>query len=434
MKSLGRLKLKPMKLSELKPAPYNPRAIKEKNAERLGASLDAFGLVQPIIVNTRTGHVVGGHQRLEALEARGIETTDVVVVDLDDAQERALCIALNNPRAQGHFTAEGLGLLKDLESSLPDLMQTTGLAELGKDFARTFKKSQTDELVEVAPPEPPAKPKTKPGDLWQLGEHRLLCGDSTKAEDVARLMGDRRAAVVVTDPPYAIYGSSTGIASDITDDKMVRPFFRAVLESATRCLESFGHLYVCCDWRSWSSWWEVAKGTGFAPKNMIVWDKGGGLGGMYANAHELLFFASLRPMRRAMTQKISGERNASGSNVWRIGRANRDETGGEREHNAQKPVALFAKAIEGSNTPAGSLVVDLFVGSGTIYAAAEQTGRVAYGMEQDERYCDVAVARWEKLTGKKATRARPPSSKPAKKKSTKKTARKKTARKKGASK
>lgn len=432
MTKLGRMKLEAWKLEDLKHPAFNPRAIKEKNAERLGGSLDEFGLVQPIVVNRKTGDVLGGNQRLEQLRARGVETTDVVVVELDDARARALCLALNNPRAQGHFTAEGLGMLRDLESALPDLVNTTGLAELGKDFAKAFKKTASDEAVEVAPPEPPERPITQPGDVWRLGPHRLMCGDSTKPEDVARLMGDERAAAIVTDPPYAIYGSSTGIASDITDDKMVRPFFRDVLEASTRVLRSFGHLYACCDWRSWSSWWEVAKGTGFAPKNMIVWDKGGGLGGMYANAHELLFFASLRPMRRAMTQKIAGERNVAGSNVWRIGRANLNETGGQREHNAQKPIALFAKAIEGS-TDAGELVVDLFIGSGTAIAAAEQTGRVCYGMEVAPAYCDVAVARWEKLTGKKATRE---GQAPTKKKTArrKKAAKKKTAKKKPAAK
>jgi len=237
------------------------------------------------------------------------------------------------------------------------------------------------------------------GSLQVKSIHRLLCGDSTKAEDVERLMDGVRADAIFTDPPYAIFGSSTGIAADITDDKMVRPFFRDILRTCAVTLKQFGHLYVCCDWRSWASWWEVAKGTGFAPKNMIVWDKAGGLGTMYTNCHELMFFASLKPMREQMTQKISGERTVNGSNIWRINRAGQEEGGGtKRKHNAQKPVELMQTAMKAS-TDQGEIVADFFLGSGSTLIAADHLGRKCYGMEIDPGYCDVIIDRWETLTG-----------------------------------
>ena len=122
---------------------------------------------------------------------------------------------------------------------------------------------------------------TKLGDLWLLGEHKVLCGDATKKEDVEQLMDGQKADMVFTDSPYAIFGSSTGVASDISDDNMVRPFFRDILIASSKILKDFGHVYCCCDWRSWASWWEMAKRTDLDPKNMIVWDKGGGQGAMY---------------------------------------------------------------------------------------------------------------------------------------------------------
>jgi DNA modification methylase len=256
----------------------------------------------------------------------------------------------------------------------------------------------SDELAEL-----PDDPITQPGDLVELGAHRLICGDSTEPAVIDRLLSNGRVDCVVTDPPYAIYGSSTGLASEVADDKMVRPFFRAALKSAARALIPFGHLYVCCDWRSWSSWWEVCKGTGLAPKNMIVWDKGGsGLGNNYANTHELLFYCAAIPRRTRMTVDNPGQRPVLDTNVWRIARV---PSGEERIHNAQKPVELFTRALENSTVP-GERVLDLFAGSGTILVAAEQTERVAFVADSDPAWADAAIARWERLTGKKAKRPR----------------------------
>jgi DNA modification methylase len=230
-----------------------------------------------------------------------------------------------------------------------------------------------------------------------------LCGDTTQADDVAHLMGAETADMVWTDPPYAIYGSSTGIGSDIADDKMVRPFFMEILRVSRDAIKVMGHVYVACDWRSWPSWWEMAKRVeGLTPKNLIVWDKGGsGLGSSYANTYELVGFFSRLPKQTVMTSGFkTGQRQVHASNVVRFDKV----PGGQRDHNDQKPVGLVAGQIELSSDP-GEIVVDWFAGSGTTIVAAEQTGRRCFAMEIEPRYVDVCVKRWEAFTGKKATRA-----------------------------
>jgi len=258
--------------------------------------------------------------------------------------------------------------------------------------------------------EMPAEVSVALGDLYQLGEHRLLVGDCTKLGDVRRLMVGptgplERAVCIVTDPPYAIYGSSSGIESDVADDKMVRPFFRDILTAVVASCEAFAHFYICCDWRSWSSWWEVARGTPCRPKNMIVWDKAGGLGANYANCHELLMFGSLVPMRTTMrTDKgVVGMRTTKGSNIWRINRALRVEGGEKRAHNAQKPAELYERAFENSSEP-GDVVLDLFAGSGTCLIAAQKMGRRCRTMEIEPRWAEYSIARWEAYTGQKAVK------------------------------
>lgn len=188
---------------------------------------------------------------------------------------------------------------------------------------------------------------------------------------------------------------------------MVRPFFRDVVKACVQVLEPFGHAYICCDWRSWPSWWEVAKGTGLVAKNVVVWNKNSsGLGSNYANTHEFIGFFSLVPLREQMTQKIVGIRPVFDVNVWSFDRV-RSTVDEKREHNAQKPADLFARAITNS-APEGGLVVDFFAGSGTTVVAAHQTGRHAAVMEIDPRWCDVTIARWERLTGLKAEKVSGP--------------------------
>ena len=394
---------------DLAPAPRNP---KRHAAAAIEASVQRFGFAEPIVRDERTGRIVSGHGRREVLlemERRGLAAPSGVVLDdrgrwtvpvvsgwrsKDDADAEAFLLAVNRTVEAGGWSEADLGRV------LSDLRASIDMTALGFDraaIARSIKAAQDAAnaalAVEPALPERPKDPITKPGDLWKLGPHRVLCGDSTRADDVARLMDGKRARVVFTDPPYAIYGSSSGLSSSVTDDKIVRPFFRDVLAAAQGATDLFAHVYVCCDWRSWPSWWEASKLTRLAPKNLIVWDKGGaGLGNNWANTYELVGFLVNMPEQRTMESKrVTGMRPVLRSNVVRFDRVR----GPEREHNAAKPVGLCRLFLE-AGSDAGDLALDLFSGSGSTLIGAEQAGRVCNLMEIDPAWVDVTVARFER--------------------------------------
>jgi DNA modification methylase len=197
---------------------------------------------------------------------------------------------------------------------------------------------------------------------------------------------------VVTDPPYAIYGSSTGVSSSVTDDKIVRPFFRSVLLRAEAILRLFGPAFVFCDWRSYPSWWWEAANTHLDVKNLVVWSKNGsGLGNNFANTHELITYCVKMPPQGAMKsgRKTTGIREILSPNVITFDRARGDD----REHNAAKPVGLLVRLIEVS-TDAGAVVVDLFGGSGSTLIACAESGRRAGLVELEPGWCDVIRRRW----------------------------------------
>ena len=380
-------------ISDLIFAEYNPRELTKDQHQDLKDSITRFGLVDPLIVNIhkeRKNILVGGHQRLKIAKELGYKSVSCVEVELTPEKERELNIRLNKNTGQwdwdalaNHFDVGELtewGFTNDdlqfyVDEPLPGLIDE-------------------DEIPEVE------EAVTQAGDMWILGEHKVLCGDATKKEDVGRLMDGQKADMVFTDPPYAIFGSSTGVASDISDDNMVRPFFRDILIAASNILKEFGHAYCCCDWRSWASWWEVAKRTDMEPKNMIVWDKGGGQGAMYTQNHELVGFYTKQPKETALGKKKTGHRTITKypKNVVHINRET-DRHG----HNAAKPIELCTNAIENSSD-SGETCVDFFLGSGTTLIACTKTNRKCYGMEIDPHYCDVIVKRWEEYTGNKAER------------------------------
>lgn len=389
-------------IGDLHQDPANPRRITARRMALLKAQVadDDFARARPVIA-LPDGMIVAGEQRWRARALIGRETCFAFFADLDDAQ-RVEWAARDNNHA-GEWVGDALGEILG-DDRRPDRLALMGFTSEDVDkLVKPAKRGRgsaagADELPDVV-----ADPITRPGDVVRLGAHRLICGDSTDPTVLDRLLAGQRVDVVVTDPPFAIYGSSTGLASEVADDRMVRPFFREALRASARALVPFGHLYVCCDWRSWASWWEVAKGTGLQPKNMIVWDKGGaGLGNNYANTHELLFFASAIPKRTRMTVDNPGQRPVLDTNVWKMARV---PSGEDRIHNAQKPVELVARALTNS-TVAGERVLDLFVGSGTTIIAAEQEDRVAFVADDDPAWCDAAIARWERFTGKTAKRPR----------------------------
>lgn len=383
-------------INKLKPAKYNPRKIDQGQLDSLAEAIKRYGFVQPVVANTNGNVVIGGHQRLKAAKMAGMDTVPVHFVTLDANEEMALNIALN--KIGGDFDQAKLEtVLKDLSLggfSLDDFgaigFNQTELQAIN--LAPTLTANDLKPAGGNLDSEPPKviTPITKTGDVYTIGNHRLVCGDSTDPHTVAKLMDGHQADMVFTDPPYAIFGSSNGLAADICDDKMVRPFFRSILAAIQASLKLYGHSYVFCDWRSWGAWWEECKSTQLAAKNMIVWDKGNGLGAMYTMGHELMLFCTHEPSHSKMRNSNSGQRTISDYNVWKIGRTNHKE----KIHNAQKPVELVERAIKNSSDN-GDRVLDLFGGSGSTMVAAQKIGRSAYLMEYEPNYCDGIVKRMQ---------------------------------------
>lgn len=388
--------------AELVPYAKNARTHSKAQVDQIAESIKRFGFTNPVLIDG-SGGIIAGHGRVLAAKKLKMDSVPTLTIDhLTDDEKRAYVLADNKLALNGGWDESMLA--EELKALGAAQFDTSVIGFTAKELAKLLGEEKAADVDDVPAPETVTDPISKLGDVWKLGDHVLICGDSCADDAPAKLVGKQKAAAVFTDPPYAIYGSATGIAADITDDKMVRPFFKSVIRNITELLQTFGHVYVCCDWRSWASWWEVIKGSGLTVKNMVVWDKGGGLGTMYANAHELIMFGSYVPLQRHMAKKVSGERMVKGQNVWRVNRAGRDETGEERQHNAQKPVELVIIALENSTKP-GEWVVDFFGGSGTTLIACEKLGRRCAMMEVDPRYMDLIITRWQGLTGQKAIHA-----------------------------
>jgi len=383
------MKIATKKLSELKPAQYNPRQISDTAMAGLRASIERFGLVEPIVWNKQTGHIVGGHQRLKVLEEQGVKKTEVVVIDIAESEERALNVTLNNPGITGEFTPDLQAILGDIkldigEDDFCDLRLDDLLDPVLKEG-----KTDPDDIPEVT------EPTVKPGQIWKLGMHRVMCGDSTDAGAVALLMDGMKADMVFTDPPYGIdyipnYSTSNRPYknSAIKGDDKVDISWIELFEAPRR--------YVCTRWDVYPHWLTALSNV----KNLIVWDKGQGAAGnvkSYAPRHEFIIF----------TASDSGEthRDKRQDNLWLVpgfaqftARTKEDTWG---VHPTQKPVQLVENAILDSSH-AGEVVVDPFLGSGSTLIACERTDRACYGMEIDPHYCDVIIKRWEDYTGYKA--------------------------------
>jgi hypothetical protein len=384
---------------QLTPHPLNAN---EGNRGLLDELLRANGMAGAILAQEKTGLIVDGEQRRAVAMERGLLGGPVLWLDIsDDEAVRFLSSWNQSGRAGINNMAKLVTMLKGLAPT-PRGLEGSGfdgddldtmVAHLGfvPDGSGKRLAGDPDEV-----PEPPAEPVTRHGDMWLLGEHRLICADIFDPATLKTLTGGKRAQAVLTDPPFAVYGSSTGVASDVADDAMIQPFFEAMWRVIAGHVTQFGHCYVHCDWRAWAAVWEGGKRAKLTPKNMIIWDKGGsGLGNNYANTHELIaYFARIPPRTRMTGQGPAGQRLVLKPNILRHDRP----TGEARLHNAAKPVSLLSDLI-GNATDPGHAVLDLFAGSGSVLVAAEQTGRICWAAEKEPAWCDVVVARWQALTG-----------------------------------
>ena len=386
------LELSHEKISSLHPAAYNPRRISQKEMASLKRSLEKFGAVDPAIVNA-DGTIIGGHQRVAAADSLGWEEFPVVKVDLDESEARLLNLALN--RISGEWD----------EDKLSDLLST--LDEGNADLALSgFEPSELDKVLasvggdqEVPEPEePPAVPTTKVGDLITLGDHRLMCGDSTDASDIAVLMDGELAQLVYTDPPYGVgYTGGTKERERLVGDEVGTDIYRTALSVLLpACLPTVA---VYC-WHADRASVPAAEGlqeAGLKIRAQIIWVKNlaqfGALSAQYKQQHEPCFYAH----RKGSSPAWHGPTNEV--TVWNADRAQSNDY-----HPTQKPVELAERAI-GNSSVRKDVVLDGFGGSGATLLGCENLGRLCRMMELDPGYCDVIVKRWELHTGKKAERA-----------------------------
>ena len=389
-------------VKDLKSDHKNARRRTDRSASLIAESLKRFGAARSIVIDedgrilagngTVEGAKKAGIDKLRIIEAEGDELIAVRRAGLTEDEKVGLALADNRSSDLSEWDNEMLRQLSEEHDLTPWFEDGELLAEV---LDTVEGNTDPDDVPEV-----PEEPITKPGDLWILGDHRLLCGDSTDVLAVERLMDGQKADMVFTDPPYALFGNSTGVAG-ITDDKMIMPFFRNIFSMCRTHVKAFGHVYTCCDWHSCNAINRAAAEVTLPAKNLIVWDKGdAGIGGMFMNCHELIWFFTNTPENRN-TMKAAGkvgERPVNGvANIWRIKKVPPKQ----REHNAAKPIELINIGIYASSNN-GELILDLFGGSGSTLIACEETARKCSMMEMEPKYCDVIVKRWENFTGKKA--------------------------------
>lgn len=381
-------------IAKLKPWIKNPKKHSNADIEAIAKSMQVFGFGEPILAREEDGEIIAGHGRLLAAERLGIKKVPVRYRDLSERLAHALAIADNKLAENSKWDKQLLPVVLEEQRVDVRVFEATGF-KFEEWFPEAKPETNEDDVIES-----PKEPIVRDGEVWQCGDHLVVCGDSLK-DEVRALVGLKQHAVdlIVTDPPYANFGTSSGIGADITDDKMIRPFFDRVFMVMAGHLKEFSHAYVCCDWRSWARIWDNAVRAQMRPSNCIVWDKGNqGMGSMYQQCYELVgFFVRTPPPKAMKSTTKKGHRMIQGKpNIFRAGRV----TGEERQHNAAKPVEMFRYFIENSSDE-GQLVVDFFGGSGTTMVAAEQTKRRCITFDMEARECDKMILRWEKVTGRK---------------------------------
>lgn len=418
-------------LADLHEAPYNPRVINEQALEGLAVSMRRFGCVEPIIVNVRDKRniIIGGHQRRRILAADGVTEVLCVVVDLDEKQEKVLNLSLNNPHIQGQFI-EAIGdYIENLSEDVGDQL----LLDLKINLLRgEIENQKTGQIPDDQMPAPPEKGITQSGDLWILGDHRLLCGDSTRPADYERLMEGQKAALLSTDPPYCVdytgndrpkAGKDWSAVYKEVEIKNAMQFYHDFYEAALVHMKKNTAFYLWHASKRRSEIELVCQQLGILVHQEIIWVKPCAVMtySFYNWQHEpclMLWKKGQKPPIRPKFKSfgtvwvVGFEREGDPTvpeyytDVWKV----TWEDGKKRppediEHPTVKPVELFARPMRVHTRP-GDLCLEPFCGSGTQLIAAEKTERRCFAIEKEPYFCDVAVGRWEAWTGKKAKRVK----------------------------
>ena len=370
------------------PIPYanNPR-LNDNAVDAVAASIKEFGFKVPIVVDGENV-IINGHTRLKAAHKLGLKQVPVIVADdLTPEQVKAFRLADNKTSELAEWDLDKLDI--ELEG-IPDIDMDAFGFDVDVDYdagTQSDPNLQEDGFCDDDVPQ-----RASRGDVWILGSHRLMCGDSTSADDVARLMNGEKAQMCFTDPPCGVsfqgdMRTKTEKSDVLQNDDAIPDF----LPHAKKYTDGF--IFICTTWRVLDKWIPLFDRY-LTMSNMIIWDNGGGgmgdLSGTFSTDYEIMLVAN-------QGSKIRGRRIGS---VWSIGK----DAPSDHTHPTQKPVALAGQAIT-STSDRGDIVLDLFGGSGSTLIACQQLDRICYMMEYDTHHADAIIDRWEKFTGMKAEKA-----------------------------
>lgn len=403
--------------SKLNPRATNPRTHSKKQVEQIANAIRQFGFTNPILVDQDNG-VIAGHGRLAAAKLIGIaEVPTVRLADMSEAEIRAYVIADNKLAENAGWDKRLLGLelqyLSELEIELD--MTITGFEVPEIDIligeaadAPSKSNDEADKFIE--PASGPAV--SQAGDIWRIGQHRLICGDSTRLEIYQALLGDKRAQMVFSDPPYNVpiagnvscHGEIIHPEFAMASGEMSKAEFTAFLASVFRHLVSYsvgGAIHFqCIDWRHVQEMLTAAEGIYGDLKNLCVWAKSNaGMGSFYRSQHELVCVFKCGSAPHINNIEL-GKFGRNRTNVWNYAGVNAfgESRSDLQLHPTVKPVAMVEDAIRDCSRRKG-IILDPFIGSGTTLIAAERTGRIGYGIEIDPHYCDVALRRLKTVCG-----------------------------------
>ena len=378
VKTMNDLKIEYLPVSALKPYERNARKHRDMDVDAIVKSIEEFGFDDPIGIWSEENLIVEGHGRALAAKKLGMKTVPCIRLDhLTDEQRRAYALAHNKTAENSEWDFD---ILPEELDSIVDI----DMSQFGFDINLEEEK----EIVEDEVPEVPEEPRTKLGDLYQLGQHRLICADSTDPAVIDRLMDGVKADMVFCDAPYGYkYESNYQDKYEMlqNDDKIL-DFIPAIWGA----MKDNCPVYEFCGWQSLKQWLEYFENTSLDLKNVIIWKKNnwsmGDLKGAYAGQYEVILYLNKGRV------ELNGARD---TDIWEFDREP------PKMHPTMKPIELIAYALNKSSKK-DDVVLDCFGGSGSTLIACEQLNRKCYMAELDPKYCDVIVDRWEKFTGGKA--------------------------------